>query len=137
MIFCMHMHSKQNGFLDSCVHSHAKRIEMCNARVHLRSTGITRFLELRMHSHAKKIEMCNACVHLRNTGIIKMGFGFMRALASEEKSNSLSQLENVCFLNICLQSLFVCANLFLSAFPFLFCLLWWWEGKGLRGVGAG
>ena len=47
-----------------------------------------------MHSHTKKIEMCNAWLDLLNIGIIKMGFGFMRVLACEEKSNSS---------NICLQ----------------------------------
>ena len=87
------------------------------------------FLDLCAHSHWKKIEMCNAWLHLLNTGIIKMGFGFMRVLASEEKSNSLSQLENVCSLNICLQLLLFCANLFLSAFLSFFCFLWWREGR--------
>ena len=95
------------------------------------------FLDLCMHSHTKKIEMCNACLHLRNTGVIKMGFGFTRALASEEKSNSLSQLENVCFLNICLQSLlFVPICFYRSSFPpFVFC--GGGKGGGLRGFGAG
>ena len=83
-----------------------------------------------MHSHTKKIEMCNACLYLLNTGIIKMGFGFMRALASEEKSNSLSQLENVCSLNKHFQAPFVCANLFLSAFPFLFVFCGGGKGRG-------
>ena len=50
-----------------------------------------------MHSHTKKIEMCNAWLDLLNIGIIKMGFGFMRVLACEEKSNSS---------NICLQPFF-------------------------------
>ena len=40
------MHSKQNGFLDSCVHSHANRIGMCKARAHRRSTGMARVLEI-------------------------------------------------------------------------------------------
>ena len=87
------------------------------------------FLDLCLHSHSKKIEMCNAWLHLLNSGIIKMGFGFMHVLASEEKSNSLSQLEIVCSLNICLQLLLFCANLFLSAFLFFFCFLWWREGR--------
>ena len=85
-------------------------------------------MDLRTHAHTKKIEMCNACLHLLNTGVIKMGFGFMRVLAFEEKSNALSQLENVCSLNICLQLLLFCANLFLSAFLF-FCFLWWRDGR--------
>ena len=52
-----------------------------------------------------------------------MGFGFMRALASEEKSNFLPQLENVCFLNICLQSLLFAPICFYRLpFPsFVFC----------------
>ena len=50
-----------------------------------------------MHSHTKKIEMCNAWLHLLNTGIIKMGFGLMHALASEEKSNFLPSLKMFVF----------------------------------------
>ena len=50
-----------------------------------------------MHSHTKKIEMCNAWLDLLNIGIIKMGFGLGRALASDGKSKSLLQLGNVCF----------------------------------------
>ena len=86
------------------------------------------FLDLCMHSYWKKIEMCNAWLHLLNSGIIKMGFGFMHVLASEEKCNSLFQLENVCSLNICFGLFLFCANLFLSAFLF-FCFLRWREGR--------
>ena len=73
-----------------------------------------------MHSHTKKIEMCNAWLDLLNIGIIKMGFGFMRVLACEEKSNSS---------NICLQIFLFCVNLFLSAFFCFFCFLWWRGGR--------
>ena len=55
------------------------------------------FLDLRMHSHTKKIEMCNACLHLLSTVMIKMGFGLMHALASEKKSNSLPSLKMFVF----------------------------------------
>ena len=90
-----------------------------------------------MHSHTKKIEMCNAWLDLLNTGIIKMGFGFMRALASEEKFNSLPQLENVCSLNICPRLVLFCVNLFFlpSFSSFVFCGEG--EGGGLRGVATG
>ena len=74
-----------------------------------------------MHSHVKQIEMCNACVHLNNARIIKMGFGFRRDLTSEEESNFPYRLENVCFLNICLQFLF-----FLRHFVFSTSLSFYW-----------
>ena len=79
------MHSKQDDFSDLRAHSHAKRIGMRYARVHLRSTGMAKVLRLCMHSHVKKIEMCNACVYLRSTGMARV-LEITHAFAGEGKS---------------------------------------------------
>ena len=47
---------------------------MSNTRLHLWSTGMAKVLRLCMHSHEKKIEMCNACVYQRSTGMAGVGF---------------------------------------------------------------
>ena len=89
-----------------------------------------------MHSYAMKIEMCNACLHRLRRGMIKMGFGFMHALASEEKPNSLLQPGNVCFLNIVRSSFYFAPLCFyLPFFPFVVCGFLG-KGRGIERVGG-